>query len=89
MMKKEKIIENPGVSAPHVVLLGAGASLAAFPNGDANQKQLPVMNNLVEVVNLKPLLEKPYINSFGNFETIYSKLKDKKIQTEWRIHLLG
>ncbi|HBD7214869.1 TPA: hypothetical protein K1Y51_001717, partial [Legionella pneumophila] len=51
-MKKEEIIENPSVFKPHVVLLGAGASLAALPNGDANKKQLPLMNNLVEVIQL-------------------------------------
>lgn len=35
---------------PHLVLLGAGASLAAFPNGDKNGLKLPLMNNFVETV---------------------------------------
>lgn len=80
IVKKEMIIENPEICGPHVVLLGAGASLAAFPEGDVNNKKLPDMNNLVEVVQLKSLLEKYNINPSGNFETIYSKLRDKKLQ---------
>ncbi|HBD7216142.1 TPA: hypothetical protein K1Y51_003301 [Legionella pneumophila] len=63
-MKKEEIIENPSVFKPHVVLLGAGASLAALPNGDANKKQLPLMNNLVEVIQLTTLLGS--VNQFSN-----------------------
>ncbi|MFW6223076.1 MAG: hypothetical protein ACOC3T_05645 [Bacteroidota bacterium] len=35
---------------PHVVILGAGASAAAFPQGDANGKKLPVMNDLADIV---------------------------------------
>lgn len=44
--------------SPHVVLLGAGASLASFKEGDANKRILPLMNNFVEVVGLNKLLEK-------------------------------
>ena len=32
---------------PHVVILGAGASLAAFPDGDKNGRKLPLMNDIV------------------------------------------
>ncbi|HCX3845324.1 TPA: hypothetical protein OZN47_003185, partial [Legionella pneumophila] len=81
-MKKEEIIENPSVFKPHVVLLGAGASLAALPNGDANKKQLPLMNNLVEVIQLTTLLEKHKINPSGNFETIYGKLRNNDLKKE-------
>ena len=44
--------------SPHVVLLGAGASLASFKEGDAYKRILPLMNNFVEVVGLNKLLEK-------------------------------
>lgn len=60
--------------SPHVVILGAGASLAAFPNGDANGLKLPLMNNLIETVGLEQI-----INNYGlsyhnkNFETLYSE----------------
>ena len=54
----EKEIANTSMGGhPHVVILGAGASLAAFPNGDKNGRQLPLMNNLVEVVGLRSLLD--------------------------------
>lgn len=33
---------------PHVVLLGAGATMAAIPNGDKNGRKSSVMNNFIE-----------------------------------------
>ncbi|MBN2753574.1 MAG: hypothetical protein JXR81_01775 [Candidatus Goldbacteria bacterium] len=64
---------------PHVVILGAGASLAAFPDGDATGKRLPLMNNLVETIGLSKLLEKESINYLNrNFEDIYSEVASKK-----------
>ena len=45
-------INNPEHNKSHVVLLGAGASKASFPNGDANEKKVPVMNDLADVLNL-------------------------------------
>lgn len=71
-MKKEQLIENPKDMRPHVVLLGAGASRAALTNGDYSGKQLPLMNNLVEVLGLTDLLKKANIDPAQNFETIYS-----------------
>ena len=43
--------------SPHVVVLGAGASLAAFPNGDKNGKVLPLINNFIEIVGLEDILD--------------------------------
>lgn len=61
--------------APHVVILGAGASLAAFPNGDANGRQLPLMKNLVEVVGLQDILfANGVLDDHDNFEALYDKL---------------
>lgn len=63
---------------PHIVILGAGASLAALPNGDANGKTLPLMINLVETLNLEKDLESYGIEYNGqNFEAIYSRIHDK------------
>lgn len=39
------------VHRSHLVLLGAGASLAAFPNGEKNGLKLPLMKNFVEIVD--------------------------------------
>lgn len=61
---------------PHVVILGAGASRAAFLDGDRNGQRLPLMNDLVKVLGLDRVLEKhriPY-RTDENFEEIYSKL---------------
>lgn len=61
--------------APHIVILGAGASKAAFPDGDKNGKQLPLMNNFVKVLGLRKSLKKHGINyEKKNFEKIYDNL---------------
>ena len=49
---------NTSMGRPHVVILGAGASVAAFPDGDKNGRKLPVMNDLVEKLDLDSALEK-------------------------------
>src|SRR2546426_1663325 len=76
-------IRDTKMQRPHVVILGAGASLAAFPNGDGNGKKLPVINNLVEVLGINDLLERYSINSAGNdFEGFYSDLVSEDKQNE-------
>ncbi|MFC1543657.1 hypothetical protein ACFL4Y_00180 [Gemmatimonadota bacterium] len=61
--------------SPHVVLLGAGASLAALPEGDAAGKRLPTMNNFVEVVGLESILDESGMNWKGrDFEQVFSGL---------------
>lgn len=59
---------------PHLIILGAGASLAACPNGDAYGSQLPVMNNLIEATGMTSLLETTIDSKAGNFESFYSDL---------------
>ena len=75
-MKKDELIQSPSDVRPHVVLLGAGASLAAFPNGDRTGYRLPLMSDLVRVIGLEPILEQAggKFGDEGNFESIYSKL---------------
>jgi hypothetical protein len=61
--------------APHTFILGAGASRAAFPDGDKHGNQLPLMRDFIDVVGLKPFLERNSIEiQDGNIETIYSSL---------------
>lgn len=68
-------IKNNTNAAPHVVILGAGASLAAFPNGDSRGRRLPLMRNLVEVVGLQPLLgEYGVTENIEDFEALYDGL---------------
>jgi len=54
----EQEINQIEVGKPHVVILGAGASYAAFPNGDKNRKKLPLMNNFVETLGIEELIER-------------------------------
>jgi len=68
-------IENVSFKRPHFVLIGAGVSRAAFPNGDKNGNKLPLMDDFVEVLNIGSLLEGNNINYKGaNFEVIYSEI---------------
>lgn len=71
----EEEIKNVSMKRPHVVILGAGASLAAFPDGDKYGNKLPLMSNFVDTLCLKPILEANNIKfNENNFEEIYSDL---------------
>jgi len=74
-MPSPPVLDKNVNHSPHVVILGAGASVASFPNGDANSKRLPLMNDLVEVVGLQRVLKAAGINTPGaNFEAMYDEL---------------
>jgi len=60
--------------SPHVVILGAGASKACCPKGDANGRPLPVMADLVRELSLEDVVRKSGHDPAGNFEEIYSQL---------------
>jgi len=63
------------MNRPHVFILGAGASFAAFPNGDKKGRRLPLMHNIVDIVGLKPILQAARIHyKAQNFEALYSTL---------------
>lgn len=71
----EQEINQIEMQKPHVVILGAGASFASFPNGDRHGFKLPLMNNLVDIVGLTDLLSKLRLNlDINNFENIYDQL---------------
>jgi len=71
-------IKDAKFGRPHVVILGAGASLAAFPDGDANGIRLPLMYDFIGKLGLEKDLKHCQIDYEGqNFEEIYSKLYDK------------
>jgi len=79
---RDELIRNPEMQRPHVVILGAGASRAACPQGDKNGRHLPTMENLVEIIGLSPLLAKYGItNVHENFEALYSSLDSDQSQS--------
>lgn len=80
IITKNVLIRNPQNCSSHIVLLGAGASRAAFPKGDAYGKSLPLMNDFVSTLDLTTLLKRYDIDPAGNFETIYSTIKDNKLR---------
>ena len=61
---------------PHVVILGAGASTAALPDGDANGRYLPLMANFLEVVpSIKALLVDAGLElDYEDFESAYANV---------------
>lgn len=80
---KDNEINDTKVGRPHLVILGAGASYAAFPNGDKNGRKLPLMNNLVEVVGLQGDLDKfGVVYSGVNFEKLYATIHEDKNLSE-------
>jgi hypothetical protein len=79
-MNKEALIKNPENIRPHVVLLGAGASRAAFPNGESTNKLLPLMNDLAETLELATIVNDAGLDPSQNFESIYSSIKDKPLR---------
>jgi hypothetical protein len=62
----------------HVVILGAGASIASTKrNPEPSGKVLPSMDNFIEVVGLQDIVESlPDRLQATNFEELYSKLYD-------------
>lgn len=69
----------------HVVILGAGASIAStFRNSEATGKKLPSMDNFIDIVGLTDIVQKLPKNLVAqNFEELYSKLhKDNSKSNE-------
>src|SRR5580698_3192001 len=84
-MTREEGIETVYDGPSHVVILGAGASIAStMHNPEPSGKKLPSMDNFIDVVGLQEILD--LVDSdcrTGNFEEIYSCLyiKDPKSRT--------
>jgi hypothetical protein len=72
--------DNTGFTTSHVVLLGAGASKAALPSGDANGLEVPLTADIPRVCGLLGL--DASLKSVKNFEAYFSDLKDQDLRTE-------
>lgn len=72
---KDEEVANPKHCPPHLVILGAGASRAAFPQGDRNGRILPLMQDFISVLNLEPLFtEHGYDIKQQNIEDVYDDI---------------
>jgi hypothetical protein len=78
--------------SPYVVILGAGASRAAFPNGDAKGRRLPLMADLAECLGVRSELKAGGFPEEADFESIYDELATSganpslKAEIESRVH---
>lgn len=65
-------------SRPHLVILGAGATMATIPFGDKNGLQSSAMDNLLENLGLNNCLKGIKLKtSSKNLEDIYSELYER------------
>jgi hypothetical protein len=70
-VSREDEIRSVRMGAPHLVLIGAGASRAAFPQGDGTGRKLPVMADFLECVpGVKEILDV----GISDFEAAYSAI---------------
>lgn len=62
----------------HTVILGAGATMAAIPDGDRNGRKSSVMNGMISKLGLEELLKNVKLETKSeNIEDIYSELSIK------------
>jgi hypothetical protein len=68
-------IANTSHTRPHVVLLGAGASFAALPNGDKKGRSVPLLKDVAESLKLVDDFPEDLKDlAIKNFEQAYSDL---------------
>lgn len=68
-------IEDISMEKPHVLLIGAGASKAALPDGDKYGRKIPLLRDIALDLDLNKEFPKELIDlSKVNFEAAYSKL---------------
>jgi len=71
----EEEIADPRKVRPHLVLIGAGASRAAFPHGERSGRRLPLMTDFFDILPIGEILDQTDILWRGNnFEDVYSLL---------------
>jgi len=74
-MIPEKLKKVPLRPHPHVVILGAGASRAATPDGEKWQRIMPLMKELPHALDLRSILDKEqFIEATRDFEAFFDSL---------------
>lgn len=69
-----RMVSDNRCESPHVVLLGAGASKAAFPDGDAEGVVVPLMQELTAALGAESLLAGLWEGPEEEFEGLFSRL---------------
>ncbi len=70
---------------PHLVILGAGASKDSMPNGDAEGRPLPVMNEFISTLGLTDYIGRiEGVHKTDNIEDVYSWLANQEQFAEER-----
>ena len=87
LTKEQEQYERGMKHRPHVVILGAGATVAAIPFGDKNGKKSSCMDGFLEKTGLdKILCNLDLKTNSTNLEDIYSEIFEKsKIYEEFQI----
>ncbi len=82
-MSKEEGIKQVFYGGGHVVILGAGASIASSRRNPIEKGQLPSMDNFIEIVGLEDIMGKiaPGLRN-NNFEKLYSNLQNEAPNSE-------
>ncbi|MCC5072706.1 hypothetical protein [Xanthomonas campestris] len=76
--EEQKEYERLMKNRPHLVILGAGATMAAIPHGDKNGRKSSVMNGFIEALGMTELLEGISLKTkSSNLEDIYSELHSR------------
>lgn len=81
-------IKNKRLIDPHVVILGAGASIAAC-EFDKNDKKVPLLKNIHTVLGLTDVLSKYHFSNaeMQDFELLYTKIYGKSEYQELQSYL--
>ena len=81
LLTRDDLVKSPDRAEPHVVILGAGASKAAFGGGDAKGRLVPLMNELPEVLGdqWRDLVEEANLTGL-DFETQFTQLRESAMQ---------
>lgn len=76
-MLPDELREVPLRPTPHLVILGAGASRAVSPDGEALGRTLPLTNELPSALDLEDLLDGSAMEDAGaDFEAFFSSLAE-------------
>ena len=72
---REDLIKSPDRNEPHIVILGAGASKAAFKDRDAKGRPVPLMEELPDILGdrWRKLIKQANLDG-GNFEAQFAQL---------------